>query len=145
MPSDPPYIPNLPPHLAQEFLDKWPTPNRPGPQQFTPVSNPVPPQGHLPRSSENSSVHTDPLEGTWVTAGGSWQFTKDTQGYQFQETSALGVVGQGRATCENGHVQIDYVNNLLGRITCTLALSGNVMQGSFNMGPIAMPIHLQRT
>jgi len=85
------------------------------------------------------------LEGTWVTAGGSWQFTKDAQGYQFQETSPLGVVGQGRATCENGHVHIDYVNSLMGRITCTLALSGNLMQGSVNLGVVAMPLILQRT
>ena len=145
MPGDPPYFPNLPPHLARESLDLWQRINQPTPQLVTPVSNPVPPQDQPNRGSESTSVNADPLEVTWAVSGVSLRFTKDAQGYLLEENSVLGIVGRGRATCEKGHVQIDYVNSFMGRVTCTLALSGNVMQGSMNVGPISLPIYLQRT
>ena len=77
-------------------------------------------------------------------SGGSWRFTKDAQGYQLEESSALGKTGEGRATCENGNVHIDYNSGFLGRTTCTLTLSGNVMSGSINLLGIPAPVYLQR-
>jgi hypothetical protein len=140
MSSVPPYIPGLPPQITQDFLDKWHDLNRSTPAPVPPVINPLPPQGPQPVNDPNA----DPLEGTWVTSAGSWRFSKDAQGYRFEESSALGITGEGRATCENGNVHIDYNSSFLGHVTCTLTLSGNVISGSVNILGIPAPVYLQR-
>lgn len=140
MASIPPYIPGLPPEIARDFLNKWHDLNRPTQPPLPPVVNPVPRQGPQPVNNPNA----DPLEGTWVTSGGSWRFTKDAQGYRFEESSALGITGEGRATYENGNVHVDYNSSFLGHVTCTLTLSENVMSGSINVLGIPAPFFLHR-
>jgi hypothetical protein len=141
MANDPPYIPGLPPGIAQDFLNQWHnTLNRPTPNRLPPFVNQVPPPGPPPVNNPNA----DPIEGTWVSSGGSWRFVKDGQGYRFEETSLLGTTGVGRAAFENGSVHIDYNSSFLGHITCTLAVSGNVMQGNLSMWGSTVPIYLQR-
>jgi hypothetical protein len=142
MTSVPPYVPGLPPGIAQEFLNQWHTRNWPTQLPLPPVVNPLPPQG--PQAVNNPSPNTDPLQGTWVTSGGSWRFTKDAQGYRFEESSALGITGEGRATYENGNVHVDYNSSFLGHVTCTLTLSESVMSGSINVLGIPAPFYLRR-
>lgn len=139
MPGIPPYVPGLPPGIAQESLNKWHDLNRPTQPPLPPI-NPLPPQGPHPVNNPNA----DPLEGTWVTSAGSWRFTKDAQDYRLEEHSALGITGEGRATCENGNVHVDYNSSFLGHVTCTLTLSDNVMSGSVNVLGIPAPFYLQR-
>src|SRR4051794_30668441 len=115
MASVPPYIPGLPPGIAQNFLNQWHDLNRTTQPPLPPVIHPVPPPDSPPVNNPNPNA--DPLEGTWLTSGGSWRFTKEAQGYRFEESSVLGISGEGRATCEDGNVHIDYNSSFLGHVT----------------------------
>lgn len=144
MASGPPYIPGLPPGVVQHAINVWQGLNRPVPSP-PPLVNPSPPPGPNRNGQNPPAAGGDALEGLWATSGGTWRFTKDDQGYSFEEASVLlGITGQGRANCQNGTVQVACTSFLLGHVTYTLHLSADVMSGYANLFGIAVPIHSQR-
>lgn len=56
----------------------------------------------------------------------------------------LGITGSGRATIQNGTVQIDFTSTFLGHVTCALTLSENFMNGQLAVFGVPAPIYLQR-
>jgi hypothetical protein len=139
----PPYIPGLPPHIQQEFLDRWGNPPpRPEVRPPVPVADPpVVNRKFVPADNQGK----DPVAGTWATSDGTWCFTKDAKGYSLIERSALlGQTGQGRATLNGQMLLVDFTSAMLGRMSITLTLNGDVMQGTVSVWGMPVSYFLQR-
>ena len=141
MASDPPYVPGLPPHIAQEVLRRWPTAPMPAPAPI-PTSMPVLPLA--PDPAQPVAQDSDPIAGTWLTSGGAWHFAKDGDGYTMVETSALGQTGQGHARLEGATLSVDFTSSFLGQQCLTLSLAGRVLQGTMSAMGIGLPLVLRR-
>jgi hypothetical protein len=141
MASNPPYVPGLPPHIRQEFLNRWsssptPVPTWPAPLPQVPVRVPDP----APPRVQDS----DPIVGTWITSGGAWHFTRDGNGYSFTETSVLGQTGEGRATLEGQILSVDFTSAMLGRMSIAFTLDSGVLQGTMPFWGVPIPFVLRR-
>ncbi|GKQ50073.1 hypothetical protein [Bradyrhizobium sp. Ce-3] len=143
----PPNVTGLPPSTGQYILDKWTQINQPTfptPPFVPPFGTATPAPAAGTPAPAPATPNTDLLEGVWRTSNGTWRFIKDAQGYRFEETSAIGTSGQGRATLQNDQVHVDFDSSFLGRVSLDLTLSGNSMSGNYPMLGIVVPIYLQK-